>query len=152
MKQESYVMVKPYFANYSKVIDYIKNVLKEHGVKIVEEGYIKYDDEMADRHYREHIGKAFYPELKSYITSDVAYGMKVEGENAIQVIRELAGSTKNPAEGTIRFEVPKMLGIERDITRNVVHSSDSEEAVKNELPIFEELKKRYNDEEEGLSK
>jgi len=150
MIQRSYAMVKPYFANFEKVINYIKDKLASRGIKIIEESYIRYDDAMADRHYKEHVNKPFYPELKSYITSDVAYGMVVEGENAIEVLRELAGATKNPAEGTIRYEVPKMLGIERDITKNVIHSSDSEEAVKNEVPIFEELKKRY-EEEEGLS-
>lgn len=140
MKQTSYVMVKPGFANDIAVINEIKKRLESNGIKIEEEGFIKYDKKHADAHYHEHIGKGFFPELEQYIMSDKAYGMKVSGEDAIAKIRELAGSTKNPVPGTIRFDIPEMLGIERDITANVVHSSDSVEAAKRELAIFEDLK------------
>lgn len=139
MKQTSYVMVKPGFANNDKVVAEVKKRLKENGISILEEGFIRYDEAHAKRHYHEHVGKSFYPELEAYITSDMAYGMKVEGEDAIARIRALAGSTKNPEPGTIRYDIPEMLGIERRITENVVHSSDSEESAKNELAIFNEL-------------
>ncbi len=142
MKQTSYVMVKPGFANNDKVVAEVKKRLKENGISILEEGFIRYDEAHAKRHYHEHVGKSFYPELEAYITSDKAYGMKVEGENAIARIRALAGSTKNPEPGTIRYDIPEMLGIERRITENVVHSSDSEEAAKLELAIFKELLKK----------
>ena len=69
--------------------------------------------------------------------------MKVQGENAIAVIRALAGSTKNPEPGTIRYDIPKTLGLERRITENVVHSSDSPESAKLELAIFEQLAKEH---------
>lgn len=139
MKQTSYVMVKPGFANNDKVIAEVKKRLKENGISILEEGFIRYDEAHAKRHYHEHVGKSFYPELEAYITSDKAYGMKVEGEDAIARIRALAGSTKNPEPGTIRYDIPEMLKVERRITENVVHSSDSEEAAKLELAIFKEL-------------
>lgn len=142
MKQTSYVMVKPGFANNDKVIAEVKKRLKENGISILEEGFIRYDDAHAKRHYHEHVGKSFYPELEAYITSDKAYGMKVEGEDAIARIRALAGSTKNPEPGTIRYDIPEMLKVERRITENVVHSSDSEEAAKLELAIFKELLKK----------
>lgn len=142
MKQTSYVMVKPGFANNDKVVAEVKKRLKENGISILEEGFIRYDEAHAKRHYHEHAGKSFYPELEAYITSDKAYGMKVEGEDAIARIRALAGSTKNPEPGTIRYDIPEMLGIERRITENVVHSSDSEEAAKLELAIFKELLKK----------
>lgn len=142
MKQTSYVMVKPGFANNDKVVAEVKKRLKENGISILEEGFIRYDEAHAKRHYHEHVGKSFYPELEAYITSDKAYGMMVEGENAIARIRVLAGSTKNPEPGTIRYDIPEMLGIERRITENVVHSSDSEEAAKLELAIFKELLKK----------
>lgn len=142
MKQTSYVMVKPGFANNDKVVAEVKKRLKENGISILEEGFIRYDEAHAKRHYHEHVGKSFYLGLEAYITSDKAYGMKVEGEDAIARIRALAGSTKNPEPGTIRYDIPEMLGIERRITENVVHSSDSEEAAKLELAIFKELLKK----------
>ena len=146
MRQTSYVMVKPEFANNKTVIAEVIKRLNKAGIKILKQGYIKYDTKRAQRHYHEHVGKGFYAELEEYITSDKAYGMMVEGENAIAVIRELAGATKNPAEGTIRYDIPNMLGLERRITQNVVHSSDSEQSASLELKIFEELLREYNQE------
>lgn len=143
MKQQSYVMIKPSFANNKFIINEIKRRLTEKGILILEESYIQYDEKRAKMHYHEHVGKGFYPELEKYITSDVAYGMKVEGENAISIIRELAGSTKNPAPGTIRYDIPYALHLPIRVTENVVHSSDSENAAKLELGIFESLKKEY---------
>lgn len=143
MIEQSYVMVKPEFANNKQVIAEVKKRLQAKGIVILEESYINYDEKRAKMHYHEHVGKGFYPELEKYITSDKAYGMKVQGENAIAVIRALAGSTKNPEPGTIRYDIPKALGLERRITENVVHSSDSPEAAKLELAIFEQLAKEH---------
>ena len=139
MKQKTYVMIKPEFANDLYVIAEVKNRLIKSGLTIEEQGFILYDKARAKRHYHEHVGKSFYGELEEYITSDKAFGMKVVGENAITKVRALAGATKNPEPGTIRYDIPKTLGIERDITKNVVHSSDSEDSAKLELSIFEEL-------------
>ena len=143
MIEQSYVMVKPEFANNKQVIAEVIKRLQAKGIVILEESYINYDAKRAKMHYHEHVGKGFYPELEKYITSDKAYGMKVEGENAIAVIRALAGSTKNPEPGTIRYDIPKALGLERRITENVVHSSDSLESAKLELAIFEQLAKEH---------
>ncbi len=137
--QQTYVMVKPGFANNPKVIDEIKSRLNKVGLKVVEEAFVKYDARRAQMHYREHVGKSFYPELEAYITSDKAYGMKVEGENAVAVARVLAGTTVHPHLGTIRYDIPVMLGLDIRMTENVVHTSDSEDAAKYELSIFEEL-------------
>lgn len=137
--QKSYVMIKPEFANYDSVIEEVKRRLENAGIKILEERFVRYDKQSADLHYAEHIGKEFYPNLLKYITSDKAYGMLVEGENAIEKIRTLAGSTKDPAKGTIRYDIPLMLGLERRITQNVVHSSDSEESATREIAIFNDM-------------
>ena len=89
MKQVSYVMVKPGFANNPKVVEYIKAKLKECGLEIVEEAEVRYTRAYAQKHYAEHFrgsyenAKGFYRELEDYIVSDKAYGMKVVGENAI---------------------------------------------------------------------
>lgn len=140
MKEKSYVMVKPEFANKSVVIYMVKTRLAAAGLKVEEESFVKYNVEHARRHYHEHVGKGFYPDLENYITSDKAYGMVVSGENAIAKIREICGSTKNPASGTIRHDIPKLLGLEIRVTQNVVHSSDSPAAAEKEIAIFHDLK------------
>lgn len=142
MLEKSYVMVKPEFANHPEVIAEVKKQLLEKSantLQIIKEEYIKYTSEDAQKHYAEHVGKDFYPSLEEYITSDIAYGMIIEGENAIAQIRTIIGSTKNPAEGTIRYEIPKMLGLELRITQNVVHASDSVESAEREIEIFENI-------------
>ncbi|MBQ7351571.1 MAG: nucleoside-diphosphate kinase [Clostridia bacterium] len=139
MKEVSYVMIKPEFANYPEVITEVEKRLTTAGLTIEEKGQIRYSEESAKKHYVAHVGKDFYPELEKYITSDVAYGMVVSGENAIAKIRELVGATKNPAEGTIRFDIPKQLGLELRITQNVIHASDCPESAKLEISIFHNI-------------
>lgn len=142
MKETSYVMIKPEFANYSSVISEVEKRLTNAGLKIVEKAKIKYTADDAKKHYVAHINKPFYPDLEKYITSDIAYGMVVVGENAIAKIRELVGATKNPAEGTIRFDIPKQLGLELRVTQNVVHASDCVEAASEEIEIFKDIVNR----------
>ena len=142
MIETSYVMIKPEFANNSSVISEVENRLTNAGLKIEEKGQIKYTADDAKQHYSAHVGKDFYPELEAYITSDVAYGMVVSGENAIAKIRELVGATKNPTEGTIRHDIPKQLGLELRITQNVVHASDCVEAAEQEIKIFHNILSR----------
>ena len=138
MKQRTYVMVKPEFANNPEIIEEIKRRILNAGFKIVEESFIQYDMPHAKRHYKGLIEK--FPELGVYITGDKAFGMVVEGENVIDTIHnEMAGKTKNPAPGTIRYDIPYMFGLPLRVTENVVHSSDSEETAEYEIEIFEEL-------------
>lgn len=137
MKELSYVMVKPEFANNHSVIAEVKNRLTDAGLEITKASYIQYSVEDAQAHYAEHVGKDFYPALEKYITSDIAYGMIVEGEDAIATIRELVGSTKNPDKGTIRYDIPVMLGLEHRVRENVVHASDCVESAEKEIAIFE---------------
>ena len=142
MIETSYVMIKPEFANYSSVIEEVVKRLESAGLEIQEKAQIKYLPEDAKKHYAAHVQKDFYPELEKYITSDVAFGMVVCGENAIAKIRELVGATKNPAEGTIRHDIPKQLGLELRITQNVVHASDCVEAAEAEIDIFHNIAQR----------
>jgi nucleoside-diphosphate kinase len=142
MKERSYVMVKPEFANYPEVIKEVLNQLlteQGKGLSLIKGDYVTYTTETARKHYAEHVGKDFYPGLEAYITSDKAYGMIIEGEDAIAQIRAIVGSTKNPAEGTIRHEIPRLLGLEERVTQNVVHASDSVASAEREIAIFEEM-------------
>jgi len=145
MKEFSYVMVKPGFANNKKIIDEIKRRIKAQGFSILDESFIKYTSETIDIHYAELKSrpelKDIYPGIKAYMLSDKVYGMHIEGENCIQVIREITGSTKNPNPGTIRFDIPvHFLNTQPTTPGNVIHASDSVENAKIELAIFNQLK------------
>lgn len=88
--------------------------------------------ELAEQHYAEHVEKPFFEELVDFITSTPVVAMRVEGENAIKVMRNLVGAT-NPAEaapGTIRGDLALSL------PDNLVHGSDSPESAERELKLF----------------
>jgi len=90
------------------------------------------DEDLASRHYEEHMEKPFYPDLREFITSSPVIAMAVEGENAVAVVRNLVGATnpQNAASGTIRGD----LGL--DLTKNLVHGSDSPASAERELALF----------------
>ena len=88
--------------------------------------------ELAGEHYAEHREKAFFEELVDFITATPVVAMRVQGEGAIKVMRNLMGAT-NPAEaapGTIRGDLALSL------PDNLVHGSDSPESAERELDLF----------------
>lgn len=145
MIEQSYVMVKPEFSKHGAVIREVMRRLTAAGFEIVDSAVVVYGKDEARQHYSALVEKPFYPELEEYITSDCVYGMVVEGENAVDEIRELVGATKNPAPGTIRHDIPKGMGLELRVMQNVVHASDSVESAKKEIKIYQDLvdQKKY---------
>jgi nucleoside-diphosphate kinase len=142
MKNTSFVLVKPEFANYPEVIDEIKRRFVEAGLEIVEEDYVKYDKEDGEAHYDEHKEKKFFGELVDYISSDKSYAMIVKCEDVINVIRFLVCRDKQAGlqPGDIRYDIPHVLGQELDMTKNVVHASDEPESAEREITIYRSAK------------
>lgn len=102
------------------------------GLKIAGMKMVRVDETLANRHYQEHVEKAFYPELRGFITSSPVVALAIEGDNAVEVVRGLMGTT-NPQEaapGTIRGD----LGI--NFTKNLVHGSDSPASAEREIALF----------------
>ena len=152
MKELSYVMVKPGFANDQSIINEVKDRLKGANLAILEEGFVNYTPEDSKIHYSAHVSKPFYGELEEYLISDKAYGMIVEGEDAIVEIRKLVGS-KNLEPGTIRFDILNKLGLitfnedgtkSFNMTKNVVHATGEKGEEIAEIAIFKELLAREN--------
>jgi nucleoside-diphosphate kinase len=107
--------------------------LERKGLRIVAAELRRIDDETAARHYEEHQGKPFYPELVSFITRSPSMVLVVEGPpETWRVVRTLMGPT-NPADappGTIRGDLGTVL------TENLVHGSDSAASAAREIAIF----------------
>lgn len=143
MKEISYVMIKPGFAHHPKVVKEIRKRINEAGLEITKSSYIKYTEEDAKKHYAEHVGKSFYPGLEEYITSDIAFGMVVEGENAISTIRYMVEREKGKVQpGEIRYDIPMMINEPIDRRRNVIHASDCVESALNEIAVFDSICER----------
>ncbi|MCH8827002.1 MAG: nucleoside-diphosphate kinase [Chloroflexi bacterium] len=106
--------------------------LERRGLKFVAMKLMKVSEDLAHRHYGEHVGKPFFDGLVKFITSSPIVAMVVEGENAVEVVRNVIGAT-NPTQagpGTIRGDLALTIGM------NLVHGSDSPESARREIDIF----------------
>ena len=90
------------------------------------------DAELADKHYADHVEKAFYPPLKTFMTSGPLVAMVLSGDEVIEVVRAMIGATdgRKAAPGTIRGD------LSLSNRENLVHASDSAESSAREIPIF----------------
>ncbi len=102
------------------------------GLRIVALTHMTMSRELAERHYAEHVGKAFYDELVSFITSGPLVAMVLEGERAIDAARQVIGATDplQASAGSIRGDYAIAVG------QNMVHGSDSNESGSREVALF----------------
>ena len=93
---------------------------------------LRVDEDLADRHYEEHVSKPFFPDLKQFITGGPVVAMVIEGDMAIEVVRAMMGKTRfnEAAPGTIRGDFAF------STTENMVHGSDSPESAAREIPLY----------------
>lgn len=114
------------------IIGHIISRLEHSHFKIVTMRVMQLSKEEVREFYAVHKEKPFYHPLVEYMTSGPVIAMVLEKENAVQDLRTLVGAT-NPAEaacGTIRHEIG------RDVEKNSVHASDSDENAAREISFF----------------
>lgn len=129
--ERTYLMVKPDGVQRGLVGE-IMSRFEKKGLKLVAAKLMVIPKETAEKHYAEHKDKKFFPSLISYITSGPVFAMVWEGENAVQVCRNIMGKT-NPQEsapGTIRGDYCMVTGV------NIIHGSDSPKSAAREIGIF----------------
>ncbi|MBU2669706.1 nucleoside-diphosphate kinase [Actinoplanes bogorensis] len=90
------------------------------------------DAALADQHYADHVDKAFYPPLKDFMTSGPLVAVVLSGDEVIEVVRAMIGSTdgRKAAAGTIRGDFAL------SNRENLVHASDSPESANRELALW----------------
>jgi nucleoside-diphosphate kinase len=106
--------------------------LERRGLRFAAVKLMQITPELAARHYAIHQGKPFYEPLIEFITSGPVVVAVIEGNDAINIMRNTMGAT-NPAQaapGTIRGD----FGLE--IGRNLVHGSDGPDTAAYEIPLF----------------
>jgi nucleoside-diphosphate kinase len=102
------------------------------GLKLAALKLVQLDRELAERHYSEHQGKPFFPELVEFITRGPLVAMVLEADGAVEAARQVIGAT-NPIEaasGSIRGDFAT------EITFNLVHGSDSSNSAGREVELF----------------
>lgn len=97
---------------------------EEKGFRIKNLKSYNFTKRKAEEFYSIHKEKSFFNELVSFISSGTVVVCVLEGENAINTVRIMIGSTKSfeAAPGTIRGDFG--LGF----TDNIIHASDSYES------------------------
>ncbi len=132
--ERTLVLVKPDGVLRRLIGETIKRI-EQKNLKIVAMKMIQITEDLAEEHYREHKGKPFFKDLIDYITLAPVVAMVVEGERAIDVMRNIAGKT-NPDEalpGSIRGDFGYNT---KRFMCNVVHASDSDASAKREIDLF----------------
>ena len=106
--------------------------LENNRLRVVGLKMLKLQKSDAEQFYAVHRQRPFFPSLTTYMASGVVVAMVLEGEGAIQRLRDLMGATdsKQAAPGTLRAD----FGM--SIEQNTVHGSDSAESAIFEIPFF----------------
>ncbi|AOZ90238.1 nucleoside-diphosphate kinase [Bacillus xiamenensis] len=136
---KTFLMVKPDGVE-RQLIGEIVSRFEKKGLQLVGAKLMSIPKEVAETHYGEHKEKPFFGELVDFITSGPVFAMVWQGEQVVDVTRQIIGKT-NPKEalpGTIRGDYGLTVG------KNIIHGSDSPESAEREINLFfkqEELTK-----------
>jgi nucleoside-diphosphate kinase len=129
--ERTLVIIKPdaYARNYTGKIF---SIFEENGLKIKALKALHLNKQQAQEFYQVHKERHFFDSLTSYISSGPVVAAVLEGEGAINKVRQLLGATdpKEAASGTIRA----LFGQNRE--QNATHGSDSAESAAFEIPFF----------------
>ena len=130
MTEQTLIIVKP-DAVKRNLAEEILSRFKKKGFSVSKQKMLNFTTEMAKQFYSVHSSKPFFSELVSFITSGKVVVAIIEGDNVINVTREIIGKT-NPKEadaGTIRGDFGT------GILENSIHASDSSESFDKEVNV-----------------
>ena len=129
--ERTLVLIKP-DAFQRCLVGEIIGRLERKGLRIVAARLMLMNEELASRHYADHVGKDFFKPTVGFMTSGPIMAMVWEGRAAIRVVRTLAGQT-NGAEaspGTIRGDLAL------SHRYNLIHASDGVDTACREIELF----------------
>jgi nucleoside-diphosphate kinase len=106
--------------------------IEEAGLRILAARLVHLTPAQAAGFYIVHKDRPFYRSLSEFMTSGPCLPMVLEGDRAVQRLRDLMGATdpSKAAPGTIRREFAT------SIEANIIHGSDSLESAAFEIPYF----------------
>jgi nucleoside-diphosphate kinase len=129
--QRSFVLLKPDTVKRG-LVGAVLSRFEAKGLRIVAMDLRQVDEALADQHYAEHVDKAFYPPLRTFVLSGPSVAVIVEGDEAVEVVRAINGATdgRKAAPGTIRGD------LSLSNRENLVHGSDSSESASREIALW----------------
>lgn len=132
--ERTLVIIKPE-AVIKKLVGKIISIYEDNRLEIIHAHRVLPTREVLENHYEDLKEKVFFNEVLDYMSSSEVVVLILEGENVVNIVREINGAT-NPAKtkpGTIRY----MYGV--NIQENAVHGSESVEVANREIAIWREL-------------
>lgn len=132
---ETFAMLKP-DALKEGLGSIIRHQLLDAGFTIVKECMVFATREQLDEHYAHLVDKPFYESVCAYMQSGPCYAMLLEAPDAVTKLRSLVGDT-DPSKAD-RTSIRGRYGRvgENGTIYNVIHASDSDEAVTREEAIW----------------
>lgn len=129
--ERTLVIVKPDGVRKNLIGEVIRR-FEQEGLKVVGLKMVRLTKAKAEGFYQVHRDKPFFDSLTDFMSEGPIVVMVLEGEGAIERVREIMGATdpKKAAPGTIR----NLYG--DNIQENIVHGSDSPESAGYEIPYF----------------
>lgn len=129
--QTTLILLKP-DALHRGLAGRILSRFEAKGLQLVGMKLMTMSQELAAKHYAEHVGKPFYAGLVSFMTASPLIALALRGPDAISVARHMMGKTFGiEAEpGTLRGD----FGCSKSF--NLLHGSDSPESAERELALF----------------
>ncbi|HBR64853.1 MAG TPA: nucleoside-diphosphate kinase, partial [Dehalococcoidia bacterium] len=82
--EKTLILVKPDGVQRGLVGEIVGR-LERKGLRIAGLKMVQVNEELANKHYGEHVGKPFFDSLVKFITSSPLVAMALEGENAVEV-------------------------------------------------------------------
>lgn len=132
MQQErTLVLLKPCTVQRALVGE-ITSIFEKKGLRIVGMKMMQLNEAILKEHYAHLVAKPFFPILRDSMMATPVIALVLEGVDAIEVVRQMAGATngRKAAPGTIRGDY-SMSG-----QQNIVHASDGPETAAAELKRF----------------
>jgi nucleoside-diphosphate kinase len=133
--EKTLILVKPDGVARGLVGEVISRI-ESKGYAIDALRMLQADRAILEKHYAEHVGKAFYEPLVEFMMSGPIVAIVASGNRVIEGFRSLAGVTDPTvaAPGTIRGDLARDQGTK--VVQNIVHGSDSVESATREIEIF----------------
>ena len=134
MTDKTLILIKPDGVKKRRIGDIISR-FEERGFNILHVRMLTMNSDQASDFYSIHKEKPFFSELIDYITSGPIVQVVLEGNSAIEVVRQMVGATNSlkAASGTIRGD----FGLSH--TENVIHASDSVDSFEREFNILSNI-------------
>ena len=131
MRQQTLVLLKPDTVE-KHIIGKVIARFEDAGMIIRACKMTYLDANLLREHYAHIADKPFYPEVEEFMGSRPVIALVLEGENAVNAVRDMLGVTdsRKAAPETLRAE----FGVDQMV--NVAHASDSPESAEKEVKRF----------------